>query len=104
MCQEEAGAISTAIRCESSRRKLRDNRRKLRILLTDPIARRRFLLRRAYRNLSSWQRFMCDVGWAELLLENEGSDPEYKINLGAIIAWVSLLGFVVFFFIVKAFL
>jgi hypothetical protein len=99
MCQEETGAIPVVLRCEDSRRRARDNRRKLH-LLTDPTIRRKCLLRRANRNLSRWQRIMCEMGWAELFLEDEESVPRYKINRLGITAWVVLLGLVAFLFIV----
>lgn len=102
MCQEEAETIPNVIRYEISRRELRDRRRRLRIILTDPTARRRLLLRRAYRNLSRWRRFMYIMGWAELLLDAEENNPRYKISYPGVIVWVCLLVFAALYFILRA--
>jgi len=69
------------------RRELVEKRRVLR-LLTNPEVRRKILLRRAYRNLSRWQRFMIFMGWAEFLLEDGEASPEYRIHWAGVVVWV----------------
>jgi len=100
MRQETTGAHCLETRSDNGgsrkRRELMEKRRVLR-LLTIPEIKRKLLLRKAYRSLSRWQRFMHDMGLAEFLLKDGEIHPEYRINWVSVVVWVFTLCLAAFY-------